>query len=229
MRPKNSLGKRKARSDSDFKRGRPTRAVNPRILIVCEGTKTEPRYFYDMLYLLKVRPKAVIIEPNNGSCPDRVVTHAFQLFGADALSGDRFDRVYCVFDRDKHVKFDDALQRIKMLNQEANLNRFFAITSTPCFEFWLLLHFGFTSKPFNATGKKSACDTVLTDLKTKDGFAGYGKGKSDICALLESKTDDAIRYAKRLRDEATLAGQTNPSTNVDVLVEELRRLSPKYT
>lgn len=154
---------------------------------------------------------------------------ASDLFEADAAGGDLFGQVYCVFDRDKHVRFDEALQQIKILNQEAKLTRFFAIKSTPCFEFWLLLHFSFTSKPFNATGNKSACDTVLTDLKIKAGFGDYGKGKSGIYALLEGKTDDAILHAKKLRDEAARTGQINPSTNIDVLVEVLRKLLPKHT
>jgi hypothetical protein len=91
------------------------------------------------------------------------------LYEEDALRGDAYDKVFCVFDRDKHTTFDAALHRTKDLNAEGK--PFEAITSTPCFEFWLILHFGYTDQPFHTTGKKSVGDQVVSALKTKPGFA----------------------------------------------------------
>ncbi|NLY65622.1 MAG: RloB domain-containing protein [Alcaligenaceae bacterium] len=143
--------KRKARKNSELKRQKRERAQNTRYLIVCEGTKTEPRYLREFLDDLKIRPQLVHIMPNNGVTPDRIVEHAINLYEEDKIAGDAFDKVYCVFDRDKHTTFSSAVKRIKDLGHP-----FVAITSTPCFEFWLLLHFIYTNKPFHAAGKNQS-------------------------------------------------------------------------
>lgn len=68
------------------------------------------------------------VAPNDGASPDRVVAHALALYVEDELTGDAFDQVYCVFDRDRHTTFDAAVQRTKDL--AAAGKPFVAITST---------------------------------------------------------------------------------------------------
>lgn len=107
--------RRKAREGNALKRQKFERARNKRILIVCEGTKTEPHYFRELRDDLSIRHQVLRIEPNDGVSPDRVVAHALALYEEDAESGDAYDTVYCVFDRDKHSTFDAAVQRVKGL------------------------------------------------------------------------------------------------------------------
>lgn len=133
--------KRKARDGAELQRKQRERARNKRVLIVCEGTKTEPHYLRELLDDLHIRPQAVRVAPNNGTSPDSVVAHALALYDEDAVAGDAFDQVYCVFDRDKHTTFDAAVQRTQALSAAGK--PFEAITSIPCFEVWLLLHFGY--------------------------------------------------------------------------------------
>jgi hypothetical protein len=217
--------KRKARAGAELQRKKRERARNKRYLIVCEGTKTEPHYFRDLLDDLGIRPQVVRIAPNDGVSPDRVVAHAVALYAEDAVAGDAFDTVYCVFDRDKHTTFDAAVQRTKNLSAEGK--PFEAITSTPCFEFWLLLHFGYTDQPFHAVGKKSVGDQVVSALKTKPGFAKYGKGKKGAYGQLKDKLDDALTHAARLRRRGLATGSINPATDVDVLVHAIQKLVAK--
>jgi hypothetical protein len=155
---------RKARESAALQRQKRERARNKRYLIVCEGTKTEPHYFLELLTDLNIRPQVVRIAPNDGVSPDRVVAHALHLYGEDAVLGDTYDTVYCVFDRDRHTTFDAAVQRIKDLASEGK--PLVAITSTPCFEFWLLLHVGYTDQPFHAAGRRSATRSLnpATDI-----------------------------------------------------------------
>lgn len=213
--------KRKAREGAALQRRRQERARNTRYLIVCEGTKTEPHYFRELLDDLCIRPQMVRIAPNDGVSPDRVVAHALTLYEEDAESGDAYDAVYCVFDRDKHTTFDAAVQRIKDLSAEKPL---VGITSTPCFEVWLLLHFGYTDKPFHAAGKKSTGDQVVVTLKTKPGFRKYGKGQKGIYSQLKGDLDDALAHAEQLRKHCEATGSTNPATDIDKLVLELQKL-----
>ncbi|MEO6322123.1 MAG: RloB family protein [Polaromonas sp.] len=216
--------KNKARTSAELQRKIKARAQSQRFLIVCEGTKTEPNYLKELVISLGIRPQTVTIARNDGSSPDRVVDHALTLYEDDTLGGDSFDRVFCIFDRDRHTTFDAAVQRIRDLKGRDKPKPFEAITSSPCFEYWLLLHFGFTDQPFHAAGKKSACDKLIIQLRTKPGFRHYGKGQQGVYALLKDKTSAAIAAAKQVRQSAEATGQKNPLTHTDTLVEALMAL-----
>lgn len=215
--------KRKARDGAALQRQKRERARNKRYLIVCEGTKTEPHYLREMLDDLRLRPQVVRIAPNDGVSPDRVVAHAVALYEDDATSGDAFDTVYCVFDRDRHTTFDAAVQRTKDLSAAGQ--PFVAITSNPCFEVWLLLHFGYSDQPFHPAGRKSVGDQVVSTLKTKPGFAKYGKGQKGIYGQLKAKLNDALTHAERLRKHGAATGSINPATEVDKLVLAIQALA----
>ncbi|MBP6535385.1 MAG: RloB domain-containing protein [Burkholderiaceae bacterium] len=217
--------KRKARASTELQRQKRERAQNKRYLIVCEGTKTEPHYLSELLDDLRIRSHMVRIARNDGASPDRVVGHALSLYVEDAATGDAYDTVYCVFDRDRHTTFDAAVQRTKDLNAEGKT--FVAITSTPCFEVWLLLHFGYSTQPFHSAGRKSVGDQVVGALKTKPGFANYGKGQSGIYHRLRDRLDDALICAERLRGHCVASASINPATDVDVLVKVIQALAAK--
>lgn len=215
--------KRKARKTDALQRQNSQRPQNKRYLVVCEGTKTEPNYFRELLDDLRIGQQLVRIAQNAGPSPDRVVDHAKSLYEEDAAAGDAYDAVYCVFDRDRYTTFVSAVQRTRDLNAEGK--PLIAITSTPCFEFWLLLHFGYTDSPFHPAGNKSVGDQVLAALKDKPGFAKYGKGQTGIYTQLKDKLDGALDHAKRLRQHCEAARSNNPATDIDKLVSALRSLS----
>ena len=212
---------RKARNGTALRRQKDARARSRRYLIVCEGTKTEPHYFLELLDDLRIGRQLVRVAPNDGASPDRVVARALALYEEDAAGGDAYDTVYCVFDRDRHATFDAAILRIKNLNAAAK--PLVAITSTPCFEMWFLLHFGYTDQPFHAAGKKSVGDQVLAALKTKPGFGKYGKGQKGTYARLKDRRDAALVNASRLRQHCLATRSVNPSTEVDKPVLALVR------
>ncbi len=214
--------KRKARAGAALQRQKHERARNKRYLIVCEGTKTEPQYFRELLVDLRIRPQVVRIAPNEGVSPDRVVAHAAELYKDDATGGDAYDTVYYVFDRDRHTTFEAAVQRTKDLSAAGQ--PFVAITSTPCFEFWLLLHFGSTDQPFHAAGRKSMGDQVVSALKAKPGLAKYGKGQKGMYASLKEKMGDALTHAAQLRRHGEATGSVNPATDLDQLVLAIQAL-----
>lgn len=221
----NLFHKRKARAADKLERKAKARPQSQRFLIVCEGTKTEPNYFNELVASLGIHPQTVKIAPNNGSSPDRIVEHALKLYDDDALGGDSFDKVFCVFDRDMHTTFDAAVQRIHDLKRADKSKPFEAITSSPCFEYWLLLHFGLTDQPFHAAGKKSVCDNLVVQLRKKPGFKHYNKGQQGVYALLKGeKTASAIAAARQVRQGAEATGQKTPLTHVDTLVGALLAL-----
>lgn len=223
MGSENLFHKRKARKNAELNRQKKERSQIARYLIVCEGTKTEPYYLEDLAEGLGIRPSSIKIAPNDGGSPDRVVAHGIKLYDVEAKSGDSFDWVFFVFDRDKHTTYDAAVKQVK--DCAANNQPFKAIPFVPCFEYWLLLHFGYTAQPFGEAGQKSACDKLISRLRTKPGFKHYGKGMQGVYAIIKDRTSVAMTAARRRIEDAMKTGEENPSTHLHELVDEIRKLS----
>jgi hypothetical protein len=126
-------------------------------------------------------------------------------------------QVVCVFDRDGHQTYEEAL-RIVSTSDEGRSKRLLAITSWPCFEIWLLLHFGFSAAPFNAAGKKSAGDRAVTEVVKH--LAGYKKGAKGLFEALRPMLSAGLTtgsaYVRRVPRQlnATMIGSAEVS-NVD--------------
>lgn len=223
MAAKDLFGSRKPRNPKADRAARPLRQPAPRILLVCEGEKTEPLYFRDMVNAWNIGNQ-VKIARNDGFSPDRIVAQADELYAQAKQEGDGFDDIYCVFDRDAHEHFNAAINRLHTL--KANGRPLNAVVSVPCFEFWLLLHFGYTEKPYSSTGNKSVGNAVVSDLKKKPGFTKYDKGMVGVFKLLAPNLEQALKHAQQLA--AHRAGNDehpNPSTQVHLLVNRLRVLA----
>lgn len=188
------------------------------VLIVCEGEKTEPLYFDALKSELRLSNANIrICGKECGSAPESVVEYALQEFKRDPI----YDRVYCVFDKDRHPTYSAALDRIrtKRLPGKAIIE---AITSVPCFEFWLLLHFEDTARPYSAVGGNSAGDQIVSDLKQY--MPSYEKGDGNAFELTSPMVEEAIKRAERLEKRQKEAGTDNPSTKVHHLVKYMRQL-----
>jgi hypothetical protein len=131
-----------------------------------------------------------------------------------------YDKIYCVFDQDEHINYQSALDEIK-LHQQKGIP-IHAITSIPCFELWLLLHFEFSTRAYRRKGKKSAGDQLCSKLKQY--IPNYTKGHQKIYDITKSDLAKAIRNAKRIADQQSINGN-NPSTNFFQLIEDLMRLT----
>jgi len=212
----NLFHKRKERKVELLRRRRAMKAPYDVILIVCEGAKTEPNYFAEL-------KKAFLLSNANvricgrGSDPLSVVDFAIETFRREP----EFDRVYCVFDRDRHKTYNAALDRVRRTRLGRG-SKIFAIPSVPCFEFWLLLHFTYTTKPFDAPAGDSICFRVIEGLKNH--LPAYRKGQQDVFYKMQDKLDNAITNARQVEQFHQTSGTDNPSTLVYSLVEYLRDL-----
>lgn len=52
-----------------------------------------------------------------GSSPISVVEHALLLFDRDRATGEIYNKIYCVFDRDSHASYDQALEKVQSINR----------------------------------------------------------------------------------------------------------------
>ena len=214
--------KRRERTANDLKRKKttrsnPNRQPQPRILIVCEDSKSSAYYLEELIRDLGLT--AVTVEGKRcGSAPSSVLKFA-QEQHASVKDRDPYDRVFCVFDRDKHECFVATVQAIADIKSK---NTFFAITTTPCFEFWLLLHFVYDTRPYQASGNKSSCDNANTKLKLH--WADYGKNKRGIYAHSKQHMQTAINNAKLLVNHNLTSSSDNPQTNMHELIEYLQSI-----
>lgn len=215
--------KRKAREAESHHREKAKQASYARVLIVCEGAKTEPNYFKGLRSAFNLSPYNVCIaDKKHGLDPKSLVEYALEEYRKDRYY---LEHVCCVFDRDKHTTYDAAIDKIRR-TQMKGATKLHPITSTPCFEIWLLLHFTYTTRSFCAAADDSNCDLVMSELKQY--MPGYEKGAGDVFMGGE-KLMTAISRAKMLEKFHETSGTDNPSTRIYKLVECLMELKEQKT
>ncbi len=193
----------KARS---LARRKPSREPYDKVLIICEGEKTEPIYFHGLKNYLRLNSANVAIV-GEGATPAKIVERAKELDMREKRMGDPFDKIFCVFDKDTHADYQKALDQCAQKN-------YAAIMSVPAFEYWLLLHFRYTTKPYNDAS------SVTHDLK--EWMPDYHKSYPGIFDELRNKLETAKGNAAQSLKAAEHADTDNPSTKAHRLVQSLQ-------
>ena len=217
----------KVRQAAQLARKAGRRAPCDRILIVSEGSKTEPMYLGEMRVEYRLPTANVQVHPGHfGTTPLQVVEFAEHLF----LNGDEakdiqpraFEQVYAVFDRDDHDTYHNALAKTAALDGKLRTKsnqpvRFAAIASVPCFELWLLLHFEDVLAPIHR-------NEVYQRLRPY--LPGYDKGQSGHYANTKARLAEAMQRAEHLATLADAHDGTEPYTDLHRLVRLLTTLKP---
>ncbi|MBL8632990.1 MAG: RloB domain-containing protein [Myxococcales bacterium] len=196
-------------------------------LIVTEGTVAEPHYFEQLRRRLLLSLVHVRVTPGDSSDPRQVIQTAARLATEQVRGAKRgtlplsepemFDHVFAVIDADVAVRqkhWNDVVQL-------ASARKVQLVPSMPCFEFWLLLHLGYTTRTDLVDG-----DAAKSALKQALGCE-YAKNASTIRSAIDtllSKWRDAMVSAERvqkLHDAAATPAPANPSTEVWRLVQAL--------
>lgn len=200
-----------------------SRASYDRILIVSEGTKTEPNYFGEICCAHRIPTANVVVQPGrDGTSPLQVVKYAKQLFekGDHHCGVERraFEWVYAVFDKDDHASYEEAIKLAEDLDRRLPNDlrknvRFLAVASVPCFELWLLLHFEKVQAPI--------LRNEVSD-RLKHYLPKYEKGSKAIYKETKAKLPEAISRAKELKEKAGRGARgEGPFTAVHELVHQL--------
>ena len=207
----------KRRTRLHEKRRRPFREEYERVLIVCEGEKSEVNYFNDLLACYRISTANVKVV-HGGSQPQTLVSRAKKLRKDEEHLGEEYDRIYCVFDRDEHPNFAVA-------SIEAKSSGLLLARSWPCFEYWLLLHFGQFQKPFARSGQRSSGHACERELRKH--LADYAKGMTGLFGLLQDSLEVAKTNAILVARNAVRTGSDNPLTEVHELVDYLQSLKSR--
>lgn len=194
-------------------------------LIVTEGEVTEPVYFELLRSSLQLSTVTVKIQPGSASYPTHVIDSAAKEVEhlarrkkrkETALNEvEKYDHVWAVIDTDVPVRKGvwpnivayAASKDVKLAH------------STPCFEFWLLLHIkGYTTRAdlLDGDAAKAAVKEALGhDYSTNEEVA------RKVLPTFLPKWPEAFVHAQRVRQhhlDAATRPPGNPSTEVDHLV-----------
>lgn len=195
-------------------RQKASRGGLPSVLIICEGRETEPHYIDGLRDHLRINAAAVHIEAGE-SVTDAVglVRKAQKLYKSDR----DYDLVYVVCDGDSNrLAAAGVLAARPLRNAAGTTVRVQIIASCPNFEFWLLLHFEYSARPFqNAAEVQQALRAHLPD---------YRKNDRDIFRKTAAGFDLACQRALQLKAELAATGGTAPDTDMHLLVDQFRRM-----
>jgi len=183
-----------------------TRVFIERILIVCEGKKTEPNYFKKFPI---DKSKYYVDAKGEGRITKSLVERAIEIQEMALLP---FDIVWCVFDKD-----DNSDEVFNEARQTAKANEIEVAYTNEAFELWYLLHFNY----YDSAMSRHQYQEKLTELL---GYK-YEKNSENMYQELHDKQPEAIRNAKRLLSNYSPSNpaKDNPSTTVHQLVEELNK------
>ena len=202
------------RRDRALRRGAAKRQPRMRLLVLCEGEVTEPKYLRAFKHEHKSQLVEVEVLPECG-VPKSLVERAVERKKFARKEARRhsdpyleYDEVWCVFDVDTHPNLPEA-------KQQAHDNGLNLAISNPCFELWILLHFQeqHAEQPHGAIQK--AVRKYLQDFVKE---VPYDR--------VQPHYEQAVTRAKALMEWQVRQGRPdgNPSTAVHKLTERIAEL-----
>lgn len=224
------MANRRAKGPNDLKRRKEHLPPGKTALIVCEDSKSSPAYFNELCRKEDVF-KLVIVKGVGGD-PAAVYDRALALFNDNP----DYDHVFCVFDRDSHGRYDDICRQIseKFLKigrqgerKSCGTANFRAITSWPCYEYWLLLHYTEHTAPIVETMGRTNGQQTEHLLRQQPEMSDYAKGNARLYKKVCEKTDDAMTRAQTVWQRSQANNAPNPHTRIHQLVAILRSLKSK--
>lgn len=179
-----------------------------RILIVCEGAKTEPNYFKK--FPIKAEDLDLRVEGPGFNCAS-LVEEAHRLAEEAIRERRPYNQVWCVFDKDSYS--DEQFNKACTIA----LNKCIRVAySNEAFELWYLLHYIYFETRLS---RKDYIDKLEKYLGSK-----YEKNSTSMYDELKGLQQTALRHAKRLEAIHTTVNpaKNNPVTKVHRLVEALK-------
>lgn len=210
-----------SRGSRRIRKHRTRRNGKPRILILCEGKQTEPNYFKGLTQAKHLTNVVVRPSRKKQTGPTGLLTRLHEELEYDP----DLDEIYCVLDhdgRDTEIrKFTAALTAVDKKTDSTQIQM---ILSDPCFEFWLLLHFEITDRPFAVGTHAAGCEDVIRQLKRH--LPKYEKNDVQVFEKCHEHVDTAIENSRKLQYTEPLSSEPSaPHTDVGQLIKRLLKLS----
>jgi hypothetical protein len=194
------------------KRNRAIRKRKSVVAIGCEGNnKTEKIYYSNFAS----RECILMFSTGNSTDPIGMVNDLVNFIKKKDIKIEYGDSIYLVLDTDINKNKQKQIEAAKKICNKEGIK---LITSTPTFELWYILHFGFTTKKYISSQQ------LKKDLKNK--IINYNESLN-VYPLFKDKLNTAILNAKQLeeyqlKNEQQLDNENcNPYTAVYKVVEDL--------
>ncbi len=197
-----------------YMRAKPTLTSRNQVLIITEGECSEPNYLRALCERLEF--KSAKIEHPDSTDPLNLVDAAIRRKREiKRETGATVDHVWVVLDLERpHDERRILATQAAPIAMKAGVN---LAISDPCFEFWILLHFDFT------TSGMESCKAAFDEVRSHE--VEYTKNWPKMHSLIH-KVPDAVGNARKCREyHEAHGGDRNPCTDVDKLVVQLNDLA----
>jgi hypothetical protein len=179
-----------------------------RILIVCEGEKTEPNYFRKFPANPEIYDGIDVY--GTGYNTVSLINEAIRIKKLALQKREPYIETWCVFDKD-----DFSIELFENAIKLAEKNQIKCAYSIEAFEIWYMLHFNYYDTAFSRSQYKGKLSELLK--------RPYLKNDEEMFLLLKNRQNKAIQNAQKLYYKQCLLplGEQNPVTTVFYLVERL--------
>ncbi|MEA5579414.1 RloB family protein [Anabaena sp. UHCC 0451] len=174
----------------NLERSQPSRKITQKILIACEGSKTEPIYFKSIRNELRLPTLEIIILPHQsktdpGNIIERLIEERQQMKNDKRWTTN--DTAWAVFDGDEHI--EKSLANWQGAINRANSQKINLAITNPCFELWYLIHFQDHLAQISREKLLKLLNKYIPD---------YDKSMSLYPQLLKPLTEQAIQRAEKI-------------------------------
>ena len=200
------------------KRNRNRRKTKSIVAIGCEGKNQT-----ETIYLKNFSSRECIIKFSTGRHTDPVgmANDLVRFIKNEDIKAEYGDKIYLLIDTDINQNKQEQINEAKKICNENDIE---LISSTPTFEYWYILHYGYTSKSYQSSVQ------IKNEMKTK--IHSYSESM-DVYPIIKDKTATAIVNAKKIEKYQEENGQVidseeaNPHTSAYKVVEELNKRNHK--
>lgn len=206
---------------SSLRRRAARRSPGRVVSFVSEGTVTEPEYV-ERVRLMRGVPSGALRYVRAGkSNPLGLVRAAVRercenARAARSGSQPLVDEWWVLFDTEGAVHPQAGIGEAIALARREGIR---VAMSDPSFEYWLLLHYRYTTREYGSA------EEVIRDLR--EFMPSYSRSnKRPVGPGLADRLDAALRNAGRVRDRNRRDGTTSPMTDVDLFVRSALGLPP---
>jgi len=189
-----------------------TRTIEKRLFIICEGAKDKSESAYFKSYIKQCKASGQKVEVQ--VIDTRKNTGKELVKEAKKVREFECDEACVVYDKDGYTKHPETFDMAKN-------NKIKIAFSSISFEYWILLHFEYTSHAFKDS------EEIIKYLADKKHLA-YTKNCRDVFEQTKSHLSDAKKHALRIQDYQIKGNPTgtpvydfNPYTNLNELIDEI--------
>lgn len=200
-------------------RNRKQRERKSFIVIKCEGdNETEQIYFNNF----KSRECIIKYPDGNSTDPVGMANEVVSFMNSEDINSKNGDKIYLLIDTDVNANKQKQIDDAKEICDEYGIE---LITSTPSFEFWYMLHFGYT------TGSYSSSKEIKKKMKKK--IQGYTENMN-VYPIIKDNTDEAMDCAERVEKFHKQNGRkidseyANPHTSAYRVLKEIKKRNKFY-